>query len=42
VVLTYLLVGEEAKRGVRALKGQSELFEPQAAPTRHTCRWMVV
>jgi hypothetical protein len=32
-VLTYLVVGEEAKRGVRALKAQSELFEPQAGTT---------
>ena len=33
MVLTYLVVGEEAKRGVRALKDQSELFEPQAGTT---------
>jgi len=31
VVLTYLVVGEEAKRGVRALKDQSELFSHRCA-----------
>lgn len=30
MVLTYLVVGEEAKRGVRALKDQSELFSHSA------------
>ena len=31
MVLTYLVVGEEAKRGVRALKDQSELFSHRCA-----------